>query len=75
MLVTATLEDALAVVERPNMPSTTNERWPNWSLGLPGGLEALERAALPRAIAEALTAGRRASRPVPPPAVGRPTSG
>jgi 4-alpha-glucanotransferase len=73
VLVTATLEDALAVVERPNMPSTTNERWPNWSLGLPGGLEALERAPLPRAIAEALTAGRRARRPVPSPA-GRPTS-
>src|SRR6185436_14621407 len=62
LIVTATLEDALSVVERVNMPSTTNERWPNWSLGLPGGLDALERAPLARAIAKALTGRRRARR-------------
>ena len=62
LLVTATLEDALAVEERPNMPSTRDE-WPNWSLALPGGLEALERAPLAQAIAGALRA-----RQVSPPA-------
>ena len=62
LLVTATLDDALAVEERPNMPSTIDE-WPNWSLGLPGGLEALERAPLAQAIAGALRAGRQASQP------------
>jgi 4-alpha-glucanotransferase len=52
-IVMATLEDALAVGERPNVPGTTTER-ANWSLALPGGLEAVERAPLPRRIAEAL---------------------
>ena len=33
-LVAATLEDALALRHRPNMPGTTDER-PNWSLTLP----------------------------------------
>jgi 4-alpha-glucanotransferase len=49
----ATLDDALAVAERPNMPGTVNE-WPNWSLALPQPLEELEAAALPRRIAAAL---------------------
>ena len=35
-IITATLEDAQAVVERPNMPGTI-EQWPNWSLALPAG--------------------------------------
>jgi 4-alpha-glucanotransferase len=33
-LVTATLEDALALRQRPNLPGTTDERH-NWSLTLP----------------------------------------
>jgi 4-alpha-glucanotransferase len=37
-LVGATLEDALALGRRPNLPGTTSER-PNWSLGLPLPLE------------------------------------
>ena len=52
-IVTATLDDALAVVERPNMPGTVDE-WPNWSLALPEPLEAIEQADLPRTIARAL---------------------
>jgi 4-alpha-glucanotransferase len=48
----ATLEDALAVTQRPNMPGTTDR--PNWSLPLPGGLEALEQSNLPIRIAQAL---------------------
>jgi 4-alpha-glucanotransferase len=53
LVVTATLEDALAVAERPNLPGTTTER-PNWSLALPATLEELEVRPLPRAIASAL---------------------
>jgi 4-alpha-glucanotransferase len=53
VVVTATLEDALAVEERPNMPSTTAE-WPNWSLALPIPLEDLETQALARAVADTL---------------------
>ncbi len=37
-VVVATLDDALAVEERPNHPGTTHE-WPNWSLALPVPLE------------------------------------
>jgi 4-alpha-glucanotransferase len=53
VLVTGTLEDALAVSERPNIPGTTTER-PNWSLGLPVPLETIEAHPLPRALASAL---------------------
>jgi 4-alpha-glucanotransferase len=53
VLVTATLDDALAVTDRPNVPGTTAER-PNWSLALPASLEALERSPLARRIAAAL---------------------
>jgi hypothetical protein len=55
-LTTAGVPDlgiALAVAERPNMPGTTDQ-WPNWSLALPGGLEALERSPLPGRIARGL---------------------
>jgi 4-alpha-glucanotransferase len=53
LLVTATLDDAFAVEERPNMPGTTGG-WPNWSLALPKTLEEIEQARLPRQIAEAM---------------------
>jgi 4-alpha-glucanotransferase len=49
-ILTATLDDAMAVEERPNMPATTDE-WPNWSIALPRPIEALEREELPRRIA------------------------
>jgi 4-alpha-glucanotransferase len=49
----ATLEDALAVAERPNMPNTTTE-WPNWARALPCPLEAIERHPLVQAVATAL---------------------
>jgi 4-alpha-glucanotransferase len=52
----ATLDDALAVPERPNMPGTVTE-WPNWSLALPRTLEEIEALgddALPRKVAGAL---------------------
>lgn len=49
-VLVASLEDALGLEERPNMPGTTTE-WPNWRLALPGGLEALASAPLARRIA------------------------
>lgn len=49
VVVTATLEDAMAVEERPNMPNTTTE-WPNWSIALPAPLETFEVSPLARAI-------------------------
>jgi 4-alpha-glucanotransferase len=52
----ATLEDALAVVERPNMPNTTTE-WPNWSQALPCPLEAIEGHPLVQAVATAVQRG------------------
>ncbi len=57
VLLSASLDDALAVEERPNMPGTVDE-WPNWSIALPVALEELEVMALPRAIADAFSAGR-----------------
>ena len=38
MIVTGTLDDALRIQERPNLPGTTTER-PNWSLALTSSLE------------------------------------
>ena len=42
-IVTATLEDAQAITERPNMPGTTTQ-WPNWSLALPQDIETMAEA-------------------------------
>ena len=52
LIYSATLEDAMGVNERPNMPNTTNEQWPDWSIGLPGGIEAVQQAPLAATIAE-----------------------
>jgi 4-alpha-glucanotransferase len=49
-LLAATLEDALVVPERPNIPGTVDQ-WPNWSLALPGGLEGLRRSVSARRLA------------------------
>src|SRR4029077_17085164 len=54
----ASLEDALGVEERTNVPGTTSE-WPNWRLALPQPLEDIEQAAGPRRIAEAMAGARR----------------
>lgn len=54
LVLTVSLDDALAVEERPNMPGTVDE-WPNWRLALPRPLEDLEQLELPRAIAARLT--------------------
>ena len=52
-LVAATLEDALGVRERPNMPGTVGS-WPNWSLALPVPLETLEADPVVAAVGDAL---------------------
>jgi 4-alpha-glucanotransferase len=57
VLLAVTLDDALGVEERPNMPGTT-DAWPNWSLALPVPLEDLERAALPNRLANLMDRGR-----------------
>ncbi len=53
VILTATLEDAAVMEERPNMPGTVDER-PNWSIALPLPLEELEQSELAAAIAAAL---------------------
>jgi 4-alpha-glucanotransferase len=53
ILRTATLEDALAVEERPNMPGTVN-RWPNWRIALPVRLEELRKRPSVRRVARAM---------------------
>ncbi len=42
-LVGATLEDALRVERRPNLPGTTDAQRPNWSVALPATLDAIQR--------------------------------
>ena len=58
LIVTATLEDALAVEERPNMPGTISE-WPNWSLALPSPLDEIETQPLASEIGQALNVRRK----------------
>lgn len=53
-IVTAALDDAAMVQERPNMPATTSKQNPNWSLALPMPIEELMHSELPRKIATAL---------------------
>jgi 4-alpha-glucanotransferase len=56
-IITATLDDALAVEERPNMPATTTE-WPNWSIALPEPIESLEKNTVAARIARIFSKGR-----------------
>ena len=57
VLLAATLEDALGVAERPNLPGTTGDRRANWALALPATLEEIEESPHPGALARIL--GRR----------------
>jgi 4-alpha-glucanotransferase len=52
-VILATLDDALGVAERPNMPGTV-DTWPNWSLALPVAIDDLPDHPGPAAIAEVL---------------------
>ncbi len=56
-VVAATLDDALGVCERPNLPGTVSER-PNWCLALPVPLDEVESDHRVAAVAEALSQGR-----------------
>lgn len=53
-LVAATLEDALEVGERPNLPGTMSPQRPNWSVALPAPIEEIERAPSVAALIESL---------------------
>jgi 4-alpha-glucanotransferase len=53
-ILLASLDDALAVEERPNLPGASSD-FPNWSLALPVGLEELIQRELPGRIARALS--------------------
>jgi 4-alpha-glucanotransferase len=57
MLLAASLDDVLAVKERPNMPGTTNR--PNWSLALPLPLEEIQKSPLVKKISRALGKTRK----------------
>jgi len=57
MLVSGTLEDALRVEERPNVPGTTTTR-ANWSRALPTTLEEIRRDPFGARVARALARGR-----------------
>jgi len=52
-LITATLDDALAVEERPNMPGTATQR-PNWSIALPKRLEEIQQDAFVRKLSKVI---------------------
>jgi 4-alpha-glucanotransferase len=53
-VITACLDDALMVQERPNMPATTEEKRPNWSIALPKSLEEIMADPLVEEIGEKL---------------------
>jgi 4-alpha-glucanotransferase len=59
-IVLASLEDALSVEERPNVPGTTSE-WPNWRLALPHTLDEIEVADGTRRIVEVMHRRRMGS--------------
>jgi 4-alpha-glucanotransferase len=54
MVVAATLEDALRVEERPNMPGTVPPQRENWSLALPVPIEELGELGDLRSVVDAL---------------------
>ncbi len=54
-ILTAALDDAAAVEERPNIPATDSDQNPNWSMALPMPIEDLMQSDLPRRISKALS--------------------
>jgi 4-alpha-glucanotransferase len=65
-ILTAALEDGLAVQERPNMPATTSEQSPNWSLALPKTLEEIEQDSAVRDVGRTVCRVIREPRETPP---------
>jgi 4-alpha-glucanotransferase len=64
MLVAATLEDAVATTDRPNVPGTIDQH-PNWSVPLPVPLDDLAADPRVRRLAHALAAERPLPRTSP----------
>jgi 4-alpha-glucanotransferase len=64
VLVAGTLEDALGVEERPNLPGTVSEQRDNWSLALPVTIDDLPGDP---GVAATVTALRRSPEPEPEP--------
>ncbi|HDP25823.1 MAG TPA: 4-alpha-glucanotransferase [Deltaproteobacteria bacterium] len=58
LIVTATLDDALGVHERPNMPGTLSQ-WPNWSISLPLSREEIEDHPLLDNVARVIAQARK----------------
>jgi 4-alpha-glucanotransferase len=58
LIVAATLDDAIAAIDRPNLPGTIDE-WPNWRIPLPTSLDEIVDDPLPRAVASVLDTGVR----------------
>jgi 4-alpha-glucanotransferase len=58
VLAVATLEDALHVRRRPNLPGTGRAERDNWSRALPASLEEIERKRMVRRLARVIGAGR-----------------
>jgi 4-alpha-glucanotransferase len=58
VLAVATMEDALHVRRRPNLPGTGRFQRDNWSRALPVSLEAIERNRNVRRVARAIGGGR-----------------
>jgi 4-alpha-glucanotransferase len=54
VLALATLDDALAVPLRPNIPGTTSDQRPNWSLPLPKRLDEIEADPLVARVVDAM---------------------
>ena len=61
-VVAATLDDALCVPERPNLPGTTAGQRPNWCLALPVPLDELEGDPQVTGVAAALARNRPPAR-------------
>lgn len=59
MLVAATLEDALGVERRPNLPGTTSSQRANWSIPLPVAVKDLALDPTVGALVDAMGRGRR----------------
>jgi 4-alpha-glucanotransferase len=58
VLAVATLEDALHVRRRPNLPGTGRAERDNWSRALPATLDEIERKRMVRRLARVIGAGR-----------------
>jgi 4-alpha-glucanotransferase len=58
-VVLASLDDALGLVEPPNVPGTIDE-WPNWRIGLPVPLEVIQRDSAALELAHTMNVGRAA---------------